>query len=169
MHGTHVRFSVWKTIQLGRFTSKFDLLNDLRSPSRGYFFHLDRATELALDHEALSVTTTRVEMNLAKVSCKDLGLEVYCGYSDICSRALELGLQLCPGEVGPELRLQCGDRSHSDIGPEENLTIAMRPTPVAEDREPVVFAVCGFYELETRSGHPKTVYRIEDQFVFVRP
>ena len=48
------------------------------------------------------------------LSVKELGFNDGAYYKDICTKALELGLELCPAEVGPALRLVYKDQSRGE-------------------------------------------------------
>lgn len=53
-----------------------------------------------------SISPKEVEADLVNVSVEELGFKDGATYKDICAHAKELGLDLCPAEVGPQLRLQ---------------------------------------------------------------
>ena len=55
-------------------------------------------------------------------STAELGFANGATYADVCAKAQELGLQLCPAEVGPQLRIQ-----YTDQPKDEWLRIAMDP------------------------------------------
>ena len=59
-------------------------------------------------------------IDLVEVSVGSLGFEKWARYEDICKKAKELGLELCPAEVGPQLRLQYKDQPMNQW-----LTVAM--------------------------------------------
>ena len=61
-------------------------------------------------------------MQLTVVSAAELGVEFEFALADVYNRARQLGLVLCPPEVGPQLRLDYRDQP---LG--ESLTIAMEP------------------------------------------
>ena len=61
-------------------------------------------------------------INLVAVSVEDLGFRRGARRDEIYSRAKALGFELCPSEVGPQLRLQ-----HLDQPLYEWLVIGMRP------------------------------------------
>jgi hypothetical protein len=62
--------------------------------------------------------------NLAKFTLKQLGLQDYTDTQEVYQKIEDLGLELCPAELGPQLRLQ-------DIS-KENMNIAMEP--INDDR-----------------------------------
>lgn len=63
-------------------------------------------------------------INLVSFTVEQLGFPSGATYAQIKSKAQELGLKLCPPQVGPELRLQYTDQPNS-----EYLRIAMDPIP----------------------------------------
>ncbi|SRR6266700_1464148 len=58
--------------------------------------------------------TEETDVDLVVVSAAELGFKKGAKYSEICARALELGLELCPAEVGPALRLAYKDQPRGE-------------------------------------------------------
>lgn len=58
----------------------------------------------------ITCSKEEIDLDLVVLSVGDLGFKDGAKYSDICAKAVELGLELCPAEVGPALRLQYGDQ-----------------------------------------------------------
>ena len=84
----------------------------------------------------------------------------------LIARAKELGLELCPAEVGPQLRLQYKDQPNG-----EWILIAMEPI-TDSDGDLLVFRVkCLVSELWLNSydGNPDAFWNPDSQWVFVRP
>jgi hypothetical protein len=105
-------------------------------------------------------------VDLIEMSVRALGFENWAQYKDICKKAIELGLELCPAEVGPQLRLQYTDQPMS-----EWLIVAMNAIS-ASDGGPVVFAVIrsgGGLWLYTLDGGPAYEWDPGRRFVFLRP
>jgi hypothetical protein len=101
------------------------------------------------------------------MSPDNLGFKNSALYVDICAKAVELGLELCPAEVGPALRLQYGGQTQSEWA----LFIAMEA--IADRiRDLNIFRVeyngAGQW-LYTSLGHPDFVYGARNRFVFVLP
>ena len=61
------------------------------------------------------VSNTRTQVTLVNISVADLGFKGGASYPDIYKRAQELGLQLAPAEVGPQLRLQYLEPSYAEV------------------------------------------------------
>ena len=54
----------------------------------------------------ITCSQEEIDLDLVVLSVADLGFKDGARYADICAKAVELGLELCPAEVGPALRLQ---------------------------------------------------------------
>ena len=105
-------------------------------------------------------------VDLVEVSVRALGFEKYTRYEDICKRATELGLELCPAEVGPQLRLQYKNQPMS-----EWLIVAMNAIS-GSDGGPGCSMWVGVGDglwLGANDGRPGDEWNPEDRFVFLRP
>jgi hypothetical protein len=112
---------IWKTITLGEYKG----VNAVRTA-------LDKApcpiavgewADEILGRPAFPFSKTKAEVDLVVLSIADLGFaKKGASLRDIYTRALALGLELCPAEVGPVLRLHY---LNQPVG--EFLHIAMRP------------------------------------------
>lgn len=111
-------FNVWKTIKLGNYKNADEFRKALK---KNGFKTGDWANEI-LDKPAFTVAGAEEEIQLVNVSVADLGFKNGATYKGICAKAKELGLELCPNEVGPQLRLQYKDQPKG-----EYLRIAMEP------------------------------------------
>ena len=109
-------FATWKTITIGAQKSVKDLSKALTSNG---FRISDWAAEI-LKKTTLAHAETEIE--LALVSGADLGFTKATSRDAIYDRAKELGLDLVPAEVGPQLCLQYRDQP---LG--EWLLVAMEP------------------------------------------
>jgi hypothetical protein len=105
------------------------------------------------------------EVDLVALSVKELGFNEGAYYKDICTKALGLGLELCPAEAGPALRLVYRDQSRG-----EWLRIAMEAIPGSEgDR--FIFAVNHVDDglsLDGDYGDPEFFWEADGRFVFLR-
>jgi len=103
-------------------------------------------------------------------SVGSLGFTNGAEYKDIIAKAKEFGLEFCPAELGPQLRLQYKDQPDS-----ENLKIGMKPIIDEDSSIPSVFTLnCTGAELwlgcdERGFGFPDDCWQADDRFVFVRP
>ncbi len=119
-----------------------------------------------LGKEAFTAATEEQEVNLVRMSVKDLGFKGNARFDEICARGKELGLELCPSEVGPQLRLQYLDQPKN-----EWLIIAME---AIRDSHGLldVFGVGHVDDgrwLNAYYGHPDSTWNPDYQFVFVLP
>lgn len=108
---------IWRTIKLGTHKDTDSLRKALESGGYDYYDAID-----ILVRPAFKVVEEERDISLVVVSGKELGFTGYVALADIQKRALELGLELCPAEVGPQLRLQYKEQPQG-----ENLNIAMEP------------------------------------------
>lgn len=114
----------------------------------------------------MSLVKEAVELELVVVSVKDLGLKSGATTKQIYDRANQLGLDLCPAQVGPELRLAYQDQPGG-----EWLLVAM--TPITDrNGYPLVFSVVrnddGFRWLSSAYANPGCTWNDNDRWVFVR-
>ncbi|MBI4117208.1 MAG: hypothetical protein HY451_00745 [Parcubacteria group bacterium] len=108
-------FAVWKTVKLG--VHKTPDAYEKAIEAAGF-----RTNEYALKIlKKISVSQTEIELDLVVVTPADLGLKNPT-YQQICDRAVESGLEKCPREVGPVLRIDYPDQPYG-----EWLLVAMEP------------------------------------------
>jgi hypothetical protein len=137
---------VWRTITLGTYRNVNILREALDSPhcgradlsdgirgqaasTRGPTRRMtprcalgESASEI-IGRPAFLLGTTRRKVDLALVSVSELGFESGGALvADIYARARRLGLELCPAEVGPQLRLQYLEQPLGEF-----IQIAMEP------------------------------------------
>lgn len=123
-----------------------------------------RAKELLEDKDFV-VAKRETTIQLIVISVEDLGLENGGRYDDICLRINELGLMLCPAEVGPQLRLQYPEQPQ-----DEWLTILMKPL-CGDDVNYRVFVVDnrqGRKTLSTRYAYPNEAWSKGNKLVVCR-
>lgn len=90
---------VFKTITLGRYTSP----QEYRKALKGHRCRVQTYADEVLDK--IEISSQRIDLHLVIVSLAELGLRTSVPYDVIRMRANETGLQLCPPETGPALRL----------------------------------------------------------------
>ena len=116
---TEQAFKVWQTIKLGTGLKTSD---DFRKSLKANGMNVgDRASDI-LEKPDFTSAVGETEVDLVRVTVAGLGFKQGARRDQIYERARELGLELCPPEVGPQLRLQYKDQP---IG--EWLLIAMEP------------------------------------------
>src|SRR5216683_1472564 len=155
-------FKTWKTIRLGLYKTADAYRKAMTDAGMNVFSW----TQRILWHVATA--TEETDADLVVLSVAELGFKEGATYSGICARALELGLELCPAEVGPALRLAYKDQP---LG--EWLIIAMEAITDSADGGLLVFRVGHgnrgrLWWLGANPGHPHYFWTSEDRFVFVR-
>jgi hypothetical protein len=116
-----------------------------------------------LDQVTVSPTETAVDLTV--VTAADLYIKDRVPRVDIYERAMELGLDLCPNEVGPQLRLQYPDQTQ-----DEWLYIAMEPI-IDADGYHGIFRVGhehGELWLDGNFGNPFNLWHNFYSWVFLR-
>lgn len=108
------------------------------------------------------------EVDLVTISPVELGLmEERTSYGCICKRAVEIGLEKCPAEVGPQLCLQNGLPSG------EELIICMEPNPPTTKGVHSIFYVSTLVKnnpkLSVYNGSLNVLWAWNRRFVFVLP
>jgi hypothetical protein len=156
---------IWKTITLGTYPD----VRALRSAFDNAHcpIGLGDSVDEAIGRPAFPFTKTKLETDLALISVVDLGFsEDGASLLEIYNRALAIGLQLCPGDLGPALRL-----AYLDQPREEYLHVAMRPVRLYSG-ELVDFTLGNDgvkLLLVGGDARPETVLPGPVRFVFVRP
>jgi hypothetical protein len=152
-------FTTWKTIKLGTRPSNAELRQDLT----------DGGCRLgSWGSDILNKTDVAPEpadLDLVLVTVGELGFPKGAKRSEIYERALSLGLQLCPAEVGPQLRLQYPDQPNG-----EWMLVAMEPI-VDSDGRLVVFYVARDSDgrwLYAAYGNPGSFWDAGGRWVFAR-
>lgn len=158
--------TIFKTITLGVYESGKAYRRALAKAG----FTIDDCANDILDK--IQVSQTKVQLDLVILSVAELGFkeaaryDAIYGYDAIYAKAKELGLQLCPAEVGPTLRLTYSDQLRG-----EWLWIAMDPLPDS-DGGLVVFGVAHSSDgrgLRGDDGVSAYLWGPDGRFVFVLP
>lgn len=165
-HKPVANWPTWKTIKLGM--SGFKTADDFRKDLNNKRMYIIAGyNDEIINKPQFKVSSKETEINLVAVSTAELGLRGTVGLKEIYNRAQECGLQLCPPEVGPQLRLQY---TNQPIG--EYLLIAMEPIATSN----------GFLKLfgvgrpkdypwliDCHCGHRNLFWDKGPRFVFVLP
>ena len=152
-------FATWKTIKLGTQKTVEDLSQALRDDD----FRIGANAAQILKDIQLAENETEIELVLLTV--RDLGFKESARRDDIYERAGDLGFDLVPGEVGPQLRLQ-----YTNQRMDEWMALAMRPI-AGSAGDPRVFYVGrndGGRWLHGRYGYPDSMWGSYDHWVFAR-
>ena len=150
---------VWQTITLGAYKG-VDAYRDAMD-SAGIKMR-DSASEI-LGQPAFPYARVKTEVELALVSASELGVETESSLSDVYKRAKQIGLELCPAEVGPQLRLHYRNQP---LG--EPLNIAMEPI-ASSGGDPTILALVNFgsgLSLMGVSGRSEFMVLRTSRFVF---
>ncbi|WP_339194682.1 helicase [Solibacillus sp. FSL R5-0449] len=118
---------ITKSIVVGGL-SKADLIQKLQQSS----ISLNQYGERLLYDDRFTTTETAYSVEIVELSVRDLGFPNGATLPEIFRQANELGLQLCPPELGPYLRLEyvdqdegnSGDLSQKNEAPSGSVTIA---------------------------------------------
>jgi hypothetical protein len=159
---TIAHIPVWKQITLGSYKG----VNALREALDAARVRRGDSADEILGRPGFLFSNTKTDVDLVVVSVSELGFDSRTSLGDIYRRARELGLELCPAEVAPLLRLQY---LNQPIG--EFLNIAMRP--IATYRGELIalsVANAGTGPLILGGeGHSELIPNWKARFVFVRP
>jgi len=155
---------VWKTLTLGVGPkSVTELENAIKEKGYG----IEGFTEKLLEHPEFKISTEQKDVDLVMLSVEDLGFSKGASFSEIKNRIQEIGLELAPAEVGPQLCLNY-------VASNEGLYIGMEPIKINQSNEGNIFSM-PFTGGIVRSIGPQFGwsgaghYPIHNRFVFVRP
>lgn len=156
---------IWKTITLGEYRNVSAIRSAVdNSPCP---IGLGDSVAEAIGRPAFSFTKTKLELDLVVASVADLGFpEDGASLLDVYNRAIAIGLELCPHDLGPTLRLNYLDQPRGEF-----LHIAMRPVALYS-REVVDFSLGNDGTrllLVGGDGRPETTIPGAVRFIFVRP
>ena len=127
------RIPIWRTITLGAGVDAYRDALDAAGIKVGV------SADEILGRPAFPYATMKLEVALAVVSAAELGLKAEASsLSEIYARAKRIGLELCPAEVGPRLRL---DYRNQPL--REALDVAMEPVATYSG-DPTILALVNF-------------------------
>ena len=116
---TQAPFRTWRTTTIGSYKG----VNTYRDALDAAKIKIGDAADEILGRAAFPYAREKTVVELTVVSAAELGVESdESSLSDVYERARQVGLNLCPAEVGPQLRL---DYHNQPLG--EALDIAMEP------------------------------------------
>ena len=114
---------------------------------------------------AFTIAVDSQEVDLVVISVAELGFKKGASLNDIFAKAKERGLELCPNEIGPQLRLQYADQPM-----DEWLIIGMEPFIISDDNLRLFFVGRdGDIWLGSCYYSPKITWSASSRFVFVLP
>jgi hypothetical protein len=153
-------FPIWKTLKLGTHESVDEIHRDLTEKG----FRVSEWANDILGKVKVEVSPRKTTANLVRVSVEELGFKEGATRAEIYDRAQELGLELCPAEVGPQLRLQYNDQPNGDW-----VLIGMEPI-TDSDGSPSVFNVAcdrGDRWLYAVYSRPDYFWNSNNRWIFV--
>jgi hypothetical protein len=128
------RFQTWRKITLGAYKG----VNGYRNALDAAGIKIGDSADEILGRPAFRYAGMKTEVELTLITAAKLGVESESALSDVYSRAKRIGLELCPAEVGPQLRL---DYRNQPLG--EALNIAMEPV-ATYDGQPTILSLVNF-------------------------
>ncbi|MDO8466860.1 MAG: hypothetical protein Q7S83_01835 [bacterium] len=150
---------VWKTLKLGTHPSPEALRKAIIGKK-------NRVSDWGNDIlKKISVNPKEIEIDLVKMTVAQLGLPSGGTREQIYAEAKELGLDRCPAEVGPQLRLQYQDQPYG-----EWILVGMEPISDSSGY-PFVFCVepdGGGHWLHASDGDAGRFWDPDDVWVFGR-
>jgi hypothetical protein len=166
--------TVVRTIRVGGL-SKSELLAELLRNS----IQLNEYGRNLFAHNEFTTSAVVSQLATVELAVAHLGLLRGATTERIHERASELGLTLCPLELGPHLRLQFLDQPEGHLGhppskhraPPGSITVASRPLTDDVDTPKGFYLrrIDGVLWLRGYRCAPDDIWRPEDRLVFCRP
>jgi hypothetical protein len=156
-------FPIWKQITLGTHKG----INALRDALDAANIRIGESADEILGRPAFRFSKARMVLDLVVLTAVDLGFERGSWpLRDLYWRAMQFGLELCPGEVGPQLRLEY---LNQPVG--EFLHIAMHPVATYHGDLVDLTVANGGAGLLLLGGDASPDIKLHSsvKFVFVRP
>lgn len=160
-------FPTWTSVTIGVLKSAEEYEQALKGRNIG----CTHSTRWILDRMPFVEEPEKLELVL--VARDDLGYDLDGSrYEDICRRAQELGLRLCPAEVGPALRLALPTIAEQAPQMMHPYLIAMEPVKTGSERdgreESDIFALCTDREGPCLLARPAGSPPFSAKYVFAR-
>jgi hypothetical protein len=155
-------FQIWRKIALGTYKGVDAYRRALDSAG----IKIGDAADEILGRPAFSYGTMKTDVDLVLVSAADLGVETESSLAGVYKRARQVGLELCPAEVGPQLRL---DYRNQPLG--EALDIAMESLATYSG-DPTILTLVNWgtgLALISRDGRSESMVSPTSRFVFALP
>ena len=157
------RFQVWRSITLGGYRG-VDAYRDALDIAK---IKIGDSADEILGRPAFPYAGMKTGVELALLSAADLGVESdQASLAEVYQRARQAGLELCPAEVGPQLRL---DYRNQPLG--EALDIAMEPV-ATYGGQPTILTLANWGTgllLIGRDGRPESMVFRKSRYVFALP
>jgi hypothetical protein len=156
------QFQIWRKITLGTYKGVDGYRRELDSAG----IKVGDAADEILGRPAFSYGAMKTDVELVLVSAADLGVQTESSLAGVYKRARQVGLELCPAEVGPQLRL---DYRNQPLG--EALDIAMEPL-ATYGGDPTILTLVNWgtgLALISRDGRSESMVSPTSRFVFALP
>src|SRR5262245_2749741 len=154
---------IWRKITLGSYKGVDAYRDGLDSAK----MRIGDSADEILGRPAFPYARMKTDVELAALSAADLGVESdQVSLAEVYQRAKQAGLELCPAEVGPQLRLEYRNQP---LG--EALDIAMEPVATYAG-EPTILTLVNWGTgllLIGRDGRPESTVFRKSRFVFALP
>ena len=161
--GAAIELRIWKSIMLG-INKGVDAYREALAAER---VRIGDSADEILGRPAFFYARTPKQVKLVVLSSAELGLEADAvSHAEVYRRAKQMGLELCPAEVGPQLRLAYRNQP---LG--EALDIAMEPVSTYAG-EPTILALVNFgtgLALIGADGGSESMVPRTRRFVFALP
>ena len=166
--------TVFRAVRVGG-RSKRELLADLQSNG----IQLNEYARILFGHGEFTTSPVTSKIATVELAVANLGYAQGATIAQLHARAAELGLALCPLELGPHLRLQYLDQAEGHIGypaskhqaPHGSITVVS--CQLADDHEtPKGFylrRIDGVLWLRGYRSAPDDLWNPEDRLIFCRP
>jgi len=162
------QFKVWKTIKIG---TGLKIAKDFRRVLSSGGIDVTSWTLGLFGSPAYTMVDKETEVDLVKVAVAELGFKEGARRDQLYERAREVGLELCPPEVGPQLRLQ-----YKNQPKDECVFVGMEPIARETGSMGVFTVKCDalrYLWLDSyfiaSEDHYNSPFRPELAWVFVRP
>jgi hypothetical protein len=159
---TSPRFNTWRTATLGIHKGVDAYRNALEAAR----IKIGDAANEILGRPAFRYVTSKTEVELALVSASELGVDTESSLSDVYRLARRFGLTLCPGEVGPQLRLDYRDQPVAEV-----IDVAMEPVATYYG-DLTILSLINFGQglaLIGGDGRPDVIVARTKRFIFALP
>lgn len=156
-----LEWKTWKTIKLGTLKNADEIRRDILLASKK---SITNWANYILGRQAFKISEVEYNLDLVIVSVQDLGFKSSASYGEICKRAKEFGLGLCPAEVGPQLFLQWD-------GQLDEACVVVAMDAIATDTDRGIFVLRFSSDKQTlhaEDGRPDNRWSYQFRFVFVR-
>ena len=159
---TSSRFNIWRTATVGIHKGVDAYRNALEAAK----IKIGDAANEIMGRPAFRYVTSKTEVQLILVSASELGVDTEFNLSDVYRLAKRFGLTLCPGDVGPQLRLDYRDQPVGEV-----LDIAMEPVATYSG-DPTILSLINFGQglaLIGSDGRSDVTLARTKRFVFALP